>query len=716
MRFVLGVCSALFPHFVFAQNSIPIIVLPDSDINDLQTNSQNKFNQSQEIIEDPSSGNINQETIPTNIVPGSAPSPKSFSDLADRISSAQVEHFGGEAGSLRVRLRGARAFEPSYYFNGLPLAGAGTSEQNIALLPVSNIGFINIYPDTPPFWLSSMGISGDIDLQSCRRINCFTYGKENKNDHLFKLTGRAGSYHYSQSSASYSLQLNKQNEIYSTIEYTQSKEDYPAFKNNNSSLNSSQGSYELLQNNDFKKLAGSIAVSSFHDYFGKIKFDFVYGIQDKGSPGEVGSISNTRVKRNLLLTTLNTDKLFSNSGLQWGTQLGVLYNIATSQDLQQGFVAQAKNSENYTIQGKSWFLLPSSVFSQEKSGISFEFLQSNQKTKTAVPANNSDDYNSNVEATRNDLRTSLFESIYIPVNKHYSLSANANIWGSFSQANANMACNYPGSSNNCSSNFQEQEKPIYGYTLSLQNKYDILIHFIRYSLSMRRPYLSEFYGAPEGILPNVKLLPESSKKIETGFRIPWGEIGYFHANDSNLIFLQQVNPVTSQYQNIENGFRDGVYFNSDYYILRYWKVYFTYQYLISKMILDNQETEVPRSARHFINAGTNLENILLGSIFEYQSFFGSYFNMNWQSPFYMDYANINKMEVPPIYNSGVSFCFASKEKSQIYTVSFDVYNILDETYSTVSNSTGSIKQMQTNGYIGYPPPGRRFYISMIGEF
>jgi outer membrane receptor protein involved in Fe transport len=239
---------------------------------------------------------------------------------------------------------------------------------------------------------------------------------------------------------------------------------------------------------------------------------------------------------------------------------------------------------------------------------------------------------------------------------------------------------------------------------------------MRYTLSMRRPYLNEFYGAPEGLLPNINLLPESSKKFETGFRTLFGEIGYFHADDTNLIFLQQTSPNTSQYQNIENGYRDGMYINSDYYILDFWKVYFSYQYLISKMIIENEETYVPRSAKHYINTGTNFENILLGYILDYQALFGSYFNMNWQSPFYLDYANINEMDVPPLYNAGISYTLTDKLNSQNYTISFDIYNISNETYSSVSNSTGFIQQMQTNGYIGYPPPGRRFYISFIGEF
>jgi len=223
MRPIFVFAFALFPICAYAQKSIPIIIIPENETIKKQSNSENKFNKSLEILDDPSLGNINQETISSKIIPGSAPSPKSFSDLADKITSAQVEHFGGEAGALRIRLRGSRAFEPSYYFNGIPLAGAGSGEQNVSLLPLSNIGLLNIYPDSPPFWLSSMVISGDIDIQSCRRSDCFTYDQENKIN-AFKVTGKTGSFHYNQLSGVYSLKPRKNFEIITTSTLVENRE------------------------------------------------------------------------------------------------------------------------------------------------------------------------------------------------------------------------------------------------------------------------------------------------------------------------------------------------------------------------------------------------------------------------------------------------------------------------------------------------------------
>ncbi|APJ02955.1 hypothetical protein [Silvanigrella aquatica] len=715
MRRIFPVYTALLPYFCCAQeNEVPIFVGPLNEVPGKQSQSEKKYSQSYEVIDNPASGNINQETVPSLNIPGSFPSPKSFSDLVDRITSAQVEHYGGEAGALHLRLRGARAFEPSYYFNGFPLVGAGSGEQNNALLPISHMGLLQVYPDSPPFWLSSMGISGDIDIQSCRRKDCFSYGKNN-NLHKFNVSQRFGSYGYQQTTAKYSLKLNPLSEIFSSVEYTRSRENYPVFNNNNSSLNSDIGFYEPLQNNDFKKQGGGISYSYFYEPIGKFNFDFIYGSQDKGLPGVIGSISYARLKRNLLLGALRSEKLFPKNGITWNNQIGAMYNTSQTQNFTDGFASQANRSVNYSIQLKSWTLIPSEIISKEKTGFVFEILQSHQNTNTSVPASNSPEFNSNVSVSRSDLRPALFQSILFPFSDQFALSANVNAWISFSQGNANIACNYPSIQSNCSSKFQEQEEPIYGYTFSIQSKFDTFIPFARYSLSMRRPYLSEFYGAPGGTLPNLNLLPESSRKVETGLRIPWLEIGYFHAEDSNLIFLQQISSTTAQYQNIESGYRNGVYLNSDYYILKYWKASLAYQYLMARMIQNGEESDVPRSARHYVNASTNMEDLKFGEILGYQALLGSYVNMNWQSSFYLDYANINEMSIPPIYNSGISVTLASEKKSQNFIIAFDIYNVSNETYATVSNSTEFVQQMQTNGYIGYPPPGRRYYISIIGE-
>lgn len=715
MRPILIVIFIFFPNFGNAENKIPIFVIPDNSLSQKQSESEKKYQKSEEVIHDPALNNINQETVQSNSLPGSSASNKSISDLADKITSAQVEHYGGEAGALRIRLRGSRAFEPSFYFNGLPLTGAGNSEQNISLIPTPNIGQLQIYPDSPPFWLNSSGISGDIDILSCRKIYCFSYDS-NPNINSYKLTQRVGSYHFLQTTSSYALRIKPQNEIFTTIEYSNSKEDYSVFNNNNSTLNSSNGSYEKIQNNDFKKISGSIGISTFNESLGKIYFDAAIGNQNKGIPGSIGSESNARINRNILLGTLRNEKLFATSGLQWNNQLGILYNTSEIQNFMNSFAAQANQSTNYTLQAKTWFILPTNFFSQEQLGLSVELLNTSQNTNTNVPASNSSEYNSKVEANRIDLRPSIFKSIIFDINSQYSISANAIAWISFSQAHSKIQCNYPSIKNYCTSQFDVQENPIYGYTFSIQNKYNFLIHFIRYSLSMRRPYLSEFYGSPGGVLPNIQLLPENSKKTETGIRTPLGEIGFFHANDSNLIYLNQTSSFSSQYQNIENGNRNGIYLISDYYLLNNWKASFSYQFLNSKMIQDNNETIVPRTAKHVVNAATNLEEVFLGNIFDFQSKFGSYFNMNWQSSFYLDYSNINEINLPPIYNTGVSFYFSNQKKYQTYSISIDCYNIFNETYATLSNSTGFVQQIQSNGYIGYPPPGRRFYLSIIGEF
>ncbi|KAB8029179.1 TonB-dependent receptor [Fluviispira multicolorata] len=714
---IIGVLCGVFPNFIYAQNSMSIPVISDTEKNEKTSDSKSKNQTAKDSVENPASLNVNQENVSVQTLPGSAPSPKSIADLTDKVTSAQVEHFGGEAGALRVRLRGSRAFEPTYYFNGFVLTGAGSGEQNLSLLPNTFVGQLNVYPDAPPFWLSSMGIGGDINIKSCRRISCFYYGK-NAFTNLFKLSTRIGSFGYKEASVIHSIKISKHTEIFSTLDYITSQENYSVFNNNNSSLSADIGTYEKLQNNDFSKTSGGIGLSSYNEFFGKIKFDLAFGLQNKGVPAEVGSQAGTqRLNRNLLLTTLSSEKIFAENGLQWNNQIGFLYNTADNKNFNSNsnFASQAANSTNTSVQVKTFLILPSNLISHEQTGVSLDFNRSEQETNTTVP-NSSSQMNSHVNVNRTEVRSALFEAVIFPITEQWIFSSNVNAWISFAGANANMVESYPSVDSSSSLQKSDREKPVSGYTFSLQNKFYEMVHYIRYVKSQRRPYLSEVYGSPDGVIPNVNLVPESSQKVETGFNFPIGEIGYFYAKDTDLIFLKAISQTTFQYDNIEDSSRNGMFLYTDYYLTKFWNIGFSYQYLLAKMHKNGEETDVPRSARHYFNASTSIENISLGHIFSYETKFAAYANMNWQSSFYLDYTNSSQMDIPPIYNSGFAFSFQNTLLAQAFSLSLDIYNIANESFATLSNSTGTVQSVQSNGYLGFPPPGRRVYLTLSGEF
>lgn len=713
MKLVLATIVCLLPCCSFAQNITPIYVLPTDDSEkQKQGVTEKKFNKGIEILVDPASGSVNQEEVTALPAAGRTPSPKNIADLANKISSAKVEQFGGEAGALRVRLRGARTFEPTYYFNGLPLAGAGASEQVVTLVPISAIANLLIYPDAPPFWLNSMGISGDINIVTCQREDCFSYSED---VNLFKAVSRFGSYQYWQNSLSHALKLNKQFKAYTALEYSTSKENYKVFNNNNSVLNSDNGIYQDLENNDFKKVSGYLGFTSFHPLVGKVSSATLFTDYNKGIPGSVGSSTSARLKKQLFLTTVNTQKLYISNGIEWNNQLGFLLNESKLENFKEGFSSQANEALHKTIQVKSWLTIPTQILAEEKAGLSLEYLNFSQKTSSTVPAAVSSTYDSQSNAVRHEYRLGIFESGYFPISSQYAVSANVNGWLSFANADTTLSCNDLNLQANCNTNQQKTEKNLFGYLFSLQHKYENILNYLRYSVGTRRPYLAELYGAPGGILANTNLSEEKSQKIEFGFLFPFAEIGVFQTSESNLIFLQDIGKNTFQYQNIESSRRQGVFLSSDYYFLKHWRTYLTYQYLNAKILQGEFKYSLPRSAEHSITSGTSLENIYLSTMNSYSLYFGAYVNLNWQSEFYLDYLNINKLNVPPIYNSGFSFQFKNSLQQNFITLAFDMYNIANETFATVSNNLGYSQQVQTNGYLGYPPPGRRFYLTISGE-
>jgi outer membrane receptor protein involved in Fe transport len=240
------------------------------------------------------------------------------------------------------------------------------------------------------------------------------------------------------------------------------------------------------------------------------------------------------------------------------------------------------------------------------------------------------------------------------------------------------------------------------------------VPYVRYGRSTRRPFLVELYGSPGGVLPNTDLKNETSNKIESGLSTPYGQVGYFHAKDENLIFLADVTPITVQYQNIQSGKRDGIFLDGQYDFTRYWDANLNYQYVISKMTEDGTTSEVPRSARQYGVLSSALKNIPLDIWDSQPLFFSGYGSVRYESAFYLDYANINRMKIPPLYNAGIRFLFTRQKNN--FILSCDVENLTNEQFATVYNGTGVVLQVNSNGYFGFPPPGRRIYLSLTGEF
>ncbi len=701
----------LFP--VFPQASIDIPVVSEKKEKNILNRSQKKFENSENSVEDPITTNSNTEIISAQSNKGTTPTTKSVKDVTSQITSGQVQQYGGENGVVQIHLRGARAFEPSFYFNGLPLTSALNGEQNFNLLPASFIASLYVYPDTSPFTLGSMGISGDVDIISCRKNSCFsTLNMELQNE--FKISSTAGPYHYKKLSFSHAYSLSKQTNTFSTLEWTKSLEDYLVFNNNNSSLYSDVGRYENLQNNDFTSIGAASAVSHFYAPLGKINLDIAFGSKEQGIAGAVGIISTTRLKQNILVGTLRTEKLFPENGVRWDNQIGGMFNSSQISSILPTFSNQGSVSRSYSFQAKSLVIIPTEFILKEQTGFAFELLNNSSVVKTTL-ASNSLQTASETNANRLEYRSSYFEGLIYNINDNMSISSDINTWFSGAQDNSKATCNSALIQNNCIANSTlVNRSPLYGYTLSLQSKIYFFIPYIRYTSTQRRAYLVELYGSPGGILPNSNLENEESKKEEFGVNFPFGDIGIFHADDKNLIFLEQASPVTQRYINLQSGTRDAYFLDLNYNFTSYWEATLNYQYLNSKMRQNNETFIVPRSPKHMANFMTSLKNIPLIQFLNHQIKFASYFSTQYESSFYMDTANINEMNVPNIYNAGLSFIFDYPNHKII--LSLDAFNLTDKKFSVLYNSSGYVLQVNSNGYLGIPPPGRRFYASLSGEF
>lgn len=697
MKNLLKMRCFVLLYFIFASKltlaqtefSIPVVPSRSSQLHP-QTESEKNYNKALQVVDDPALGNVNAARTPVHSS-GVEPTVKSLRDVAENIKAAHVDRYGGEGGQVRIRLRGARAFEPSTYFNGLPLSGAASGEQILFLLPYSYFSHLETYPDGAPFWLASTGIAGDINAVPCRREGCFFIDSAALTNRVALNVG-VGSFGFRQAVVRDSWQDTPQRSLYATFEATQSNENYPVFNNHNATIGAQNGVFEDLQNNDFKRSGAGFGASFFHPTFGKILFDTVFGAEEKGIPGAVGTVSDVRQQRYALVSTLRNEKLFPESGVRWSNQVGFLESAVGISSYLSLFSAQHTHATNRTVQVKSWVVVPSEIFAQERSGFALDFLHSSLLTDTVIAPNAVVAQRTQTQHERREMRLSLFEGVSHTFAPRRVLSAQATGWLSL----------------------VETEEAVVGWSAGVQAELGFLIPYVRTVWSARRPTLSELYGSPGGILSNTILQPERSEKFEVGTKLSMAEVGYFHANDKNLIFLQQVSPISAQYQNLQEGARDGVYASIEMYLLKHWKGEARYQYLIAKMWEQGRSTYVPRTPVHEGELSTALEEIPFFSFQGYEGRVGVYAGMSYSSSFYLDSANVNQMDLPPLYNAGGRVRW--QKSATTYVVALDVQNITDEKFANVSNDSGFAFQANTNGYFGFPPPGRRFYVTLTGEF
>lgn len=691
MRQLILFILCFFSMCALAQTEYFIPVVPEQSLDaQPKTDTEQDYNKALQVIDDPSLENANTTRTTVHSM-HAAPLAKSLKDVAESVKAAHVERYGGEGGLIRIRLRGARAFEPTMYFNGLPLNGATSGEQTLFLLPYSYFSRLDTYPDGAPFWLTGSGIAGDINAIPCRRDGCFfAHSAQLKNRVASGV--RVGSFGFRQAFVRDSWQDSQKRSLYASFETTQSNENYPVFNNHNATIDSQNGVFEDLQNNDFKRSGGGVGGTFLHPTFGKIIFDAVFGAEEKGIPGAVGTVSNVRQQRYALISTLRNEKLFSQSGVRWNNQIGFLESAVGISSYLSLFSAQSTHATNRTVQAKSWVVVPSEIFAQEQSGFTFDFLHSSLITQTVIAPNAVVARRTQTQNERHEVRLSWFEGMSHAFAPQRAVSAQATGWVSLA----------------------ESENAIAGWNVALQAELGFFLPYVRTVWAARRPTLSELYGSPGGILANGDLQPERSEKFEIGTKLSVAEFGYFRAFDKNLIFLQQVSPVSAQYQNLQEGDRQGAYASFEMFLFKHWRIEGRYQYLVAKMWEQGQSTFVPRSPVHEASLSTALEEIPFFDFQGYESRAGVYAGASYSSPFYLDSANVNQMESPPLYNTGARVRFQHSDTT--YVVAFDVQNVADETFANVSNDRGFAFQANTNGYFGFPSPGRRFYVTLMGEF
>ncbi len=676
-----AILVVLFNKHVFADT---VHVSPDKNESNTTTFSTSRLQKSEasKAVQAPLEIQINEENIFTG-----ERNQNSHVQTLKKSRNATVSAFGGVGGFSRIRLRGARAFEPKFFLDGMPLQEIGAFSQYLPLIPSYFIAKYRIFPDSPPFDYSPRGISGAVDLQTCSVEFC-----GGDMPQLRALT-TAGSYGYGKLAVNYSKNEHGKYLFQSTLDYNKSRENFPYLDNNRTLTDSSDDFISTRKNNDFDRSSAGFQVQiSNIPAVGIVKINILGGIEKRGIPGMISAPQNSRMRQSLFVAQANTKKLWAESGAELQNQLGITQNELTIDSKSSLFYDETIGQKTNSNFLKSRFSVPN-VFPLE--GISAVQIshQHSQVVSDSKKIFGQEDLR-NVKTLKNNTFNFSFHQDFVGqlVGENvYSLS--------FESGGSGVIDGI------------ENQKILPFSVFGIQFNSSLVTPFLRVSSEQRRPNLQELGGGPMGLLANPSLKAEGSRKIEVGFFAEFMNLTIFGANDKNLIFLQSAGGQSLQYGNLEFGTRRGFDLSTDLTLLQLLNIAATYHWL-EAYTYDNlgRKSIVPRSPQHFIV--TEFATVPWSPAADHS--IASNCSVHYQSEFFLDKANIISLKTRPTLDLGAQWRIKHFEMFDSVSFSFEANNVTDSTKALQSDIAGNKILAHHIGFPGFPEPGRRFYFTIEG--
>jgi len=580
----------------------------------------------------------------------------------------------GTVGAPHVVLRAQDPIENRYFLEGVPLTDAQFNADAISILNLRTVGAIDVYPDGVPSGLISDGLGGAID---------FHLDQEKQE----KLGVKVGNYGFWEV---FGKSVWGQGERILNVDVSRSNENYTYYDDGGTPFNTSAGEFKTREHNRYFRagLTPNLLLSRTKDL--EIRYFGLNSFRTLEIPGAVS--------------------------IPLAGKLNHLFHLSA-------FSIEKELSERARTKTTIFARLDSQKYQSEKMSKSLSSPESNESTDKAIGIRN---------------QTQLYH--FFPFRIEQVVGANYEHYHLHSlekgnKQNTNSRFDIPVSISSLMPIRSIELKPAIMFHSAFYEGASRKQYFFfspRIGLDMagiagiknfgwhlslgrffRSPSMQELNGNPYGLVASSTLSSERADKVSTGLYyevaradtwITKAQLSYIYSLSlsKDLITYVQNSQSSQVATNVGNSFIQSHEGSLDLVFWKWTECNTKVVFLDAVNLSDlpyHYGKQIPNRPRLRVIERLGYQN----------SDFGLAYQLQWMEERYWDLANTKKMSA--IVDHGFFLNFSPPKWGRI---NLEVLNIFDR---VIANSTLSGFQVvdNTTGYLGYPSPGRRVYLSWTYE-
>ncbi|MDZ4725320.1 MAG: TonB-dependent receptor plug domain-containing protein [Leptospira sp.] len=618
----------------------------------------------------------------------------SLPDILEREAGIRIRQYGGLGSYSTLSIRGTNPNQTKVYWNGIPLNNSQGGEINLADLPFDNLEKIEIYKSSTPAGFSGSNIGGSINLVS----------KTNEIKPQTRITLQGGSFKTIKSTISHSNSFEKGSYFFQGLG-EKSDQDFSYFNNKGTLLfNTYDDSIDKRRNAQYEK-AGFTGNVNLDIHKTRISFlnDFLYRMQGLPGPGN-RQTESVRRKFSRFSTAISTNtKEFIFQSITLETKL---FHNLTRDDLfdpKSEFTSGIPDSQTdikqygYQISPTIYLLDYFQVLRLSINGEQEYFdrlrKRSDHQTESKDPVKRRDYQSFQIQDEFRFFGNRLFLVPQIRFDRY------TDRFGKDLNSVRNQI--YDPLSDQFKTR-RDFTNPSFGikWIILQENKYDFGV-MGNVSKEFRIPSFIELFGERGSIIGNTSLRPEMSRNSDMGFffksklNAEWkwdSEIAYFQKKIYDMILFLPNSQFTLRPENVDSALIKGIETSHTLTWNKGWKFNFQYTYQNAKNTSESNtlngkylplrpKNQISSSLTYFKDWGEiGLEYLFIGA------------NFRDRTNEYYGYLPSRQ-----IYNCFFTYIpYRDIELGREFLMTFEVRNLTNK---------------QVEDLVGYPLPGRSFYLT-----